>query len=269
MSDKKDKTFNIDAEATGIIDIPSVTRLLNRKSLNLKPATSSSASTQAAPEAPPEPEAPEVVEAPAAFDGGDSGGIDLGEGPSDFHLESSTSPVAPQAATILVRPAASRQSPRPSPLILWKIEDLKKNSDPMGKALATLVEGGGLKFAVFLGIDAASPQKFQATAALAPKEKTELWTGMKWDPKTAPDIWGIFLKSGQIELTPPGTVTNAMSSRNLVRGAFGVDQKEWITLVRVGPATNCRGMVALISNASIQTQLAAVIPLFAAVPQSS
>jgi hypothetical protein len=140
----------------------------------------------------------------------------------------------------------------------WELSNLKTGTDLLGKALVYLFEKGATN-ALFLGISPPPPGStiplFISSATVEPKERLTLWMGLQWDPRVVPEVWNFFLKTGIVEFAPPGTMTNVMSTRNVIRGAFGVDQSEWLSLLRVGELKTCRGVVALLSKSSLQLPL--------------
>jgi hypothetical protein len=137
--------------------------------------------------------------------------------------------------------------------------------------LANLLEKGAIS-ALFLAITpppAGSPvphflgtaAAFAPTGAATSKTKLELWSGLKWDPTVVPELWNYFVRAGFVELSPPGTMTNVASTRNVVRAAFGCAPDEWLTLVSAGTPNACRGVLAILSKASLQHVLAGAMVL--------
>jgi hypothetical protein len=205
---------------------------------------------------------------PAALSLGDpGGGLELSTGPGIAEPVAST----PSAALISVKPVGRRAGAKnETKLIVWERELLKKGKDPLGRGIAMLLEKG-VKSALFLAITAPPPGSpvphFTATAAAgATKNKMMIWTGMKWDPTIVPDAWNYFVRTGYIELAPPGTITNMKSNRNVIRGAFGIDKEEYLILVRAGPASSCRGVVAFVAKGTLQTEISSAMPLLEALP---
>jgi hypothetical protein len=267
--------------------MPGVTRLLNRKKLGLStpsatppgapPTDGNSALFKRPPEppAPPTPE-PNPVPVPASMQPAPPSpprvpeeGIALSAGPEESaesllqtFSQNSAAPASngpTPGPTRAIKRATPRRGAVPTEALqLWKISDLKSGSDPLKHGLAALLESGA-HAALFLAVQrpaaGASIPTFVATAALFAKGSEEvklsLWSGMQWNPAVLADFWNPFLREGYVELSPPGTVTNAMSNRNLVRAAFGVSNDEWLTLLRAGPASGCRGTLVLLSRASL------------------
>jgi hypothetical protein len=180
--------------------------------------------------------------------------------------ESAPAPVV----SVKVQPASRRGDRKPAAeLVQWELPRLKAGIDPLGQGLAQLFDKG-VSAALFLAITPPPPGSpvphFLASAAVLPRgaDKTELWTGLKWDPTVVPELWNYFIRAGMVELSPPGTMTNITSNRNVVRGAFGVGKDEWLILVRAGTADSCRGVVALISRKTILPAVNSVLSLLQA-----
>lgn len=298
-------SFTVDHDSTGVVDMPSVTKLLNRKSLEL--SGSSKPDSKAGPNSPPpipptefsqaappplvpppasEPTAivldvpsaaPSSTAAPPSSSGGQPGEITLSISDSDVPLQLESSggaPASPHSASATSPATAKVQAAKPRPerrtatrLVLWDVKQLKNGPDPLGRGLSSLIDKG-VQASLFLAITSApagSPvPHFNASAAIAGSDRLRVWTGLKWDPTVVPELWNLFVRTGHVELSPPGTQTNIKSNRNVVRAAFGVNQSEWLLLVRAGPASHCRGVLALITQRSLLTELQAAIPLITA-----
>jgi hypothetical protein len=180
----------------------------------------------------------------------------------------------PEAAPAKVQTAKARTDRRETTrLALWDVKQLKSGPDPLGRGVTLMIEKG-VRSLLFLSIVAPPPGSpvphFVASAAIAAHERLRLWTGMRWDPTVVPELWNLFVRTGYVELSPPGTLTNVKSNRNVVRAAFGAGPHEWLLLVRAGPANSCRGVLAMTADRGLLTELAAALPLIsAAAPASS
>jgi hypothetical protein len=153
-------------------------------------------------------------------------------------------------------------------LLSWTREDLSVGSDPLGKALVSLIDGGVSK-ALFLAIQSTPGNTlpvFAASAAVNAGTKSAIWTGLRWDPQVLPDIWNQLVTVGYVELPPPGTMTNMHSARNVSRAAFDIGNEECLALVRVGTAQQCRGILVLTSRKSLIASVKQVLPLLSAAP---
>jgi hypothetical protein len=181
-------------------------------------------------------------------------------------------PSAPHSTSVpKIQPSKRRGHQNLQKLMIWDLHSLKTGQDPLGQGIALLFEQGATQ-ALFLTIvpatEAGKFPDFVGTATIAPQEKLQIWTGIQWNPTIVPEMWNHFVKTGQIELSPPGTVTNLESHRNVVRGAFGIQPQEWLLLLRCGPITGCRGILAIVSKQTLMTQLDSILPLIQADVQS-
>lgn len=281
--------FTLDNTKSGVSEMPSVSALLNRKKYEAANKNKSPFPTPPDfPNSENEKDLPPIeadttaslpIPAPdlgptSPIENTRSGAVEDNAAPnhveeiSGIHLTEEPVPPGPAAATsaIRIQPATRRARKNPvESLALWEPETLKNETDPLGKGLFLMIERG-VKGALFLATISPPPgcpvPHFVSSAAMKPEQKLSIWTGLKWDPTVVPDTWNYFIKAGFIELTPPDTNSNQKSNRNVVRAAFGVQQNEWLLLVRVGPANACRGVLALISEKSILKELADALPLF-------
>lgn len=279
---KDDKTsFTVDNDRSQVVDVPSVTKLLNRKSLR-----SSAPPEKLPPVAPPsfvpEPQSPSAAPAisisipePSPSESASpleiSVSIDTSAASAEPELQLQTSaPAATPAPSNKpkIQPSVRKANPsvQAAPaLIIWEPDLLQNGSDPMGKGIFLALKKGATS-ALFLALvppeAGKSVPQFIATASVLGKAKLGVWTGLKWNPEIVPEMWNYFLKAGQVELGPPGSATNQKSNRNVVRAAFGILPQEWLLLVRAGTAQNCRGIVALISPQSILTPVMGSMTLF-------
>lgn len=229
----KEIQFTLDSEKTGVLEMPSITRLLNRKSLK---SSSSSKTAEKKPEKNAE------------------------------DIKSTSQPLQLQTKQ------ARRRSNSTPKLLVWNRSDLASSADPMAQALSQLLEKG-LQSAVFL---AAPPEEdtpstipeLKASACLQPGAKSAIWRGLKWNPAMLPHLWRQLSTVGFIELPPPETATVATSDRNVSRTAFGVDSTEWLSLALIGPAHECRGILAMVSLQSLLGEIQSrLILLSSAVPK--
>ncbi len=233
---KPNDAFTTDGDTYGGGEIPSVTKLLDRKSLS-----------QVIKKAPKEqPVASEEPSSPA-----------------------------PAEPVQTARPAVKRQqkntaaSASNTPLLqVWQPAQLQASQDPLGKALHYLLHHGASE-ALFMPVHTPAPGSqvptFKAKGAFAGAPKIALWAGMIWDPQTLPEIWNAIVKVGWVELSPPDSNTNLKSKRNVIRGAFGAQTQEWVTLARIGPLNQCRGILAIISTESMIPALQSQASLLSAV----
>lgn len=225
-------------------EMPSVSRLLNRKMLGV--TKTYDPAKDARKQEPPKAPKPKSVE---------------------FQIERNERPSPPPAqAQSKIQPFNRKKQIGPTPaLAAWEKTQLQATSDPMAKGLLMLLDRGA-NAALFLA--ASGPSIFAASAALGADKRSRIWKGLNWEPSVVPEVWSYFEQTGFVELSPPGTMTNVGSHRNVVREAFGVDKGEWLTLVRVGTASSCRGVLALVSTRSILLALPEAMRHFSAAPPS-
>lgn len=265
--------FTFNSEKTR--EVPSLNLLLNRKKLEI-----SNSSNSKPPSAIPQPQQdqdPPSQISISAFDGSDfeieiagrSGEISV---PNRASPASSSTPKKEDSRSIFKIQKTQRklQPIQTENLAMWELSKLKHGSDPLGKALVYLFEKGATN-ALFLSISpppqGSTVPLFLSSAALEPKERKTLWIGLQWDPRVVPEVWNFFLKTGVVEFAPPGTMTNVMSNRNVIRGAFGVEQDEWLSLLRVGELSACRGVAAIISKSSLQLPLRHALRIISDLPE--
>ncbi len=157
--------------------------------------------------------------------------------------------------------ATEPQSTQP---VVWNLGELDVQKDSLALGLQNLFSAGAYSI-LFLAIQSdssdASIPHFLSAATVKPQERLLLWTGLKWDPRIVPEVWNLFVKTGFVEFSPPGTMTNIMSNRNVIRGAFGINQNEWLALLRVGELAACRGVLAVISAKSVRPTLIETLAL--------
>jgi hypothetical protein len=247
------KEYTVDHDSSGVMTMPSITLLLNRKNFTVTRLTHKD----------------KVGESESPSPIGTIGADDVTQ-PS-IPAPEPTALVTPpnhgpsvKIQTVKPRNTDARSAQR---IALWELKQLKNGPDPLGQGLALMIERGARE-ALFLALQAppaGSPvPHFVAAAAIAPRERLKLWTGLKWDPTVVPSLWNLFVRSGHAELPPPGAETDIASNRNVVRAAFGVEQDEWLLLVRAGPIDQCRGVIALVSDRSMLAPLVAASPLLGA-----
>jgi hypothetical protein len=292
-TDEEAQAFTHDSENSSAQEVPSISLLLNRKKLPARleekhdeplPQTEWQKDLPADPTQALDPAQVEVEN--QAMKSEVSLILEAPQG-LHLHVESPASAAVPESATpVRVIEAPEAQAPRAKiqrapkrdgapakKLIEWNAKSFAQSPDPLARALAVLVPKG-VSAGAFLAIQppaaAGKTPHFSAAAAFADKSRMRTWKGLVWDPTLLPDLWNQFIQTGNVELPPPGANTTITSARNVVRTAFAVEPNEWITLLRVGPANACRGVLALISTQSMQKVLGPVLPLVhAAVKKAS
>ena len=271
---REEKTsFTVDAEHTAGNTMPSVSKLLNRKRFE-KSKRSEALPNEIPPGLSLEPTgSPDEISVSNSASGV-SGVVLVPD--TAIQMRSTPVPPPPPRSTqkgptstdgptqLQVRPVAvSPERRSQSRLVTWTTAQLQSGGDPMGKGLAFLLEKGA-KHVVFLAVQTqpgGGTPVFKASACLTPERpRIVLWSGLTWDPRLIPEVWAHFVKNGWLEFPPPGTMTQAQSTRNVLRAAFGITSQEWLTLVRVGPADACRGVAVLVSTQTLTAAIPGALP---------
>jgi hypothetical protein len=239
-------SFTVDHERTGFNEMPSITRLLNRKSL-----TSKKQADQPMQVAIPAVESPTEGEKTTLLVES-SPQITLSE-PSRDPVEASPSQHLPPQIK-----ARKRQTQKSPDIAQWDLKKLSATADPVARAITTIHQKKLLHAALLLrSTPSRTPNELAfVAAAMTSTDQNRLnptlWSGLCWNPKVTPEASQIFLNEGWLELQPPGTKTNITSARNVIRGAFGVLPSETLTLIRVGPAQQATGVLAIFSFGSLK-----------------
>ncbi|OFZ79795.1 MAG: hypothetical protein A3K03_08450 [Bdellovibrionales bacterium RIFOXYD1_FULL_44_7] len=237
MADKtKSGVFTVDTEQTGS-EVPTITKLLNRKSFINSRTSASSEQTKmtgtlfrrtseisgqtAVPSKPPIPPARTTNE--------------------KSFMTQTLSTQTPNVKPVL-RKAERRSSKR---LIKWEIDQLKSATDMIRKTAAGFFAASA-EAVLFLPADTDKTNglKFIATAGCGPRETLALWTGIKFDPVIMPGVWKSVLSIGAIE------VANVAESR-VFREVFGAQETDRVTVFRIGPASEVSGIIVVISKNSL------------------
>ncbi len=268
--------FTFDAQSpdwTKLNSMPSVSRLLDRKKLVIDPAAASKRSSP--PPAPPESTAePETIEKTATLPAATY--FEVAESEQAASLAPPPAPATSVPAPARVQPAQRRGSTiHVQPLYQWTSSQLKGTADPMGPGILDILKKGAVTV-LFLSRDP-SPQAGGATGFIAKAfsgdpAKASTWKGLKWNSNIlSPDLWKFLLQEGSIEFSPSSTQTLEHSTRNILRTSFGAQKSEWLVLTRVGPESQVRGLIAIISLQSIHGPIRPALEAMwrSYVPQSS
>lgn len=264
-------SFTVDADVSGVHEMPGITKLLNRKKLE-----SSSTYTQSTPTTPPPfhpPTPPQtgvelsiqlesLGQTPLPVD--PNPGISLSLEPAEISLPEATvvlsTPVTEPSA--VTRPARAARPRSAAALEQWETASLKRSAEPLHKAICALADHGVKEILYFSPQQPghslthsqinspAAPLQFAATAALTQlPARLSLWQGIRWNMAKFPDLWQEFQNTGRVDFTAPGTVTQIQSTRNIMRTSLGLgsDASQHLTLLRVGSAKNPQGLIAAIS----------------------
>jgi hypothetical protein len=287
--------FDLDAEKTGLTEMPSITKLLARKPMNvMAPKVKSINVTQTAGKALPADPAPPVNASPAvaAHPKTSPAAVAPAAPKSSAPVPAapkaapaapvSKPPVAPVAAAAIPNPLAPPPSERTGMIVMptrrstrgqtqdlqiWDRAALQTSPDAVCQALTQLL-GRGLGMALFLAHHSAGGANaipiFKAQACYGSGSKQVLWKGLSWNPALTPTLWQQLSITGAVELTPPDTGTNVTSERNMVRTAFGIDSNEYLVVARVGAPSAIKGILAMVSARSFLTEVQGVLMLLAA-----
>lgn len=285
---EEESPYNIDSKDNSRAEIPTLTRLLNRKKYvwGKKPG---------APER--EPEVPLVSELepaePLTANSDLAGEISVATLERSLIVEKDREPETVQAGPgtdAVIEPPTRQDRPVVSSvvkpvvqipvgvrlsgrtdrsrtqqaLVFWSPDQLRSAKDPLGQGISALFSKGA-ESTLFLCLSPLRPgsrvPEFVATALSGDKSRRGLWTGLRWNPELFPELWNTFVRNGLLELAPPSAATNEMSHRSLLRSAFGLKPDEFLLLLRAGPLNACRGVVAVISRMSLVPSVADALAL--------
>ncbi len=238
MKKKGDTSFTVDSEQTGLTHMPSITRLLNRKSLlKSKFYNEAPASSKEQPSAPPSislsPQAltPTVPPPPQP----EMSVKNLSEPVLELELNR-----APQQAQPQIKKAERRSTRR---MDSWSLEVLRNRpQDQFAQGLLELMQPGKAQMSLYLLPQTVGSDSFLAAAALAPREKLILWTGFKWSKQEDPRLWEELTKKGFSEI-PPKNIP--------LKQALGLNPDERLFFVRVGKPPHLRGLLIVISSSDL------------------
>ncbi len=280
-----EKPYLLDSADGKTKDMPSVTKLLNRKKLGL-----SSTSEPLPPQNPP-PGFELAPAAPSSLGGvkprpqaaGTRTGIAIPEGAAgaSFELtspgirtlaaappvpeapvESSTSSTpelsgqtfAGQTQLVAVQVVPSARAARrgtEQPLTLWSRTLAQSSSDPVQVASVQLFEKGALATLYLSLQETRTAPRLSATAAMASGPEAILWQGLHWDTSATGQLWATISRTGLLEIRP----TEVDGPQGILRIALGVRATQHLSLLRVGNSSQCAGVLAVISGQSLQAVL--------------
>lgn len=256
------KVFDVDSETTGLKQMPGITRLLNRKSLNNSnplAQDSSTARKQAKEHLNKALKDVQKLEEP------------LTQSVDSSSQEGAPSP-APKAPVLTIKKASRARtgnSLTPSILKLWETEQLTSSPDPLARGLHSLLQAGA-HAALFLVLKnralSGSHSSFSASAAYNPGSRASLWQGLGLESQLMPHVWQQLTQIGFLEIA--AREVNAGEKHTLCT-SLGSRSDEMITIVRVGPPEECRGLLTLFSKKSILSRLKEVLPWLSAASGST
>ena len=182
-------------------------------------------------------------------------------------------PVAPPAAppkpvaVAAVLPAQSKKQRTQVPLAKWKKEFLERSKENLSQAASQIVAAGG-EHILSLAKNAllkSARDAWLANAAFTESAYFEnCWKGLRWEAKSLPGILKILATEGVVEIEPAGPAsTEEMAS---LRKVCGARPNEWVTLLRVGSASDFRGILLMISQKSVAEKARSLISSLATPP---
>jgi hypothetical protein len=166
--------------------------------------------------------------------------------------------------------AAPAGSPRPSANLTrpsnWKSEvndemiacepnQLESLNSPYSPMLSFLFQLNKIESAIVFEPTKFTDGAFASINAVHPKKFSDLWMGMQFHPEAFAELWGRLQKFGYTEYSPVGLASQAQSvDRTAMRIAFGLESKQWLTLV-LQPKVTGNQLVAIVSPNSIAASL--------------
>lgn len=281
-------TFTVDPERTGDLDVPSVTKLLNRKKLGI-PSTNIKQPVEAAPpppsfhpaqaeaEAEPTPVALEDPGVPTSSDSAHPAS------PSSIHLEPLDTPTGPLAGpnepqpappvpAVQAAPGTPASTPRiipgtrkpreqaTTPVTAWNASLIENSEDPLERTVSKFFSARGAKGCVLFS--QASPGVFTASHAIGSPDQVRLWRGLSWKSAVLPaSLSQQILEKGFIEVPAisPGWTS-------VVRIALGAPKPAALTIFRVGTPPQPAGLLAVFTEKPLGAQNAQCVTELSSLP---
>lgn len=221
-NDQPNSLFTVDSAGGDPIEMPSVTKLLNRKKLGLSSTSETRTITKVSSTA------------------------------SKPHR-----PGQPQIQRAQPRSARSK-GPK---IAHWTKESLAAATDDFQKAVYFLTQKGAQQV-LLLTPNASSvpgqiPSRFDALCAYTTEEKEELWSGLSLSPAVIPDTWKRIFSQGIYEVVPSISQTRQDENAAFIIKAFGLKPTEFFVIVRCGSPNACTGLLAMVSTSSLKDEIAA------------
>lgn len=222
--------FTLDNHGANPVEMPSITKLLNRKKLGMGRSSNTTSFSDVPPSQLPPPHG----------------------------CPASQNQLAVRKAT--PRNAERRRPPLPQ----WDKPTLERATDPFQKGVNRLIKSGAYQVLLLTPAqpmkNAAAQISFTACCAYVTVEceQEQLWRGLSLEPKLISDVWKLIFTRGSFEI-PPSTSHHSSpkkDSASFLRKAFGLADNDWLILVRCGAPNNCTGILALVSKTSIFSEIA-------------
>lgn len=212
--------FTVDPELANSGEVPSITKLLNRKTLEAK------ASEPAALKISPMQEAPAIATS-----------------------------VAPAASKPEIRVIGTLRDRRTSNrLELWDLGRMKQSTNLQEKLAHDLFDKRILHSCLFLSTAPKPPGEmtphFVAQAAAGDRVHLSTWTGIRWITSQTPLIWNSMMRSRCFSLM--GTSQGSLQQEEQIwRSAMGIPAQLVVTLIRIGTASQPQGVLVCVSQQPI------------------
>jgi hypothetical protein len=279
---KSKESFTVDNTNTSIVEMPSVTKLLNRKSLtkiniakdrgrplldledepaeleNLIPVQFSQNSSSPSSS---ESSTRKKVELINTLDfAADTGTPPTPDNYGTLELEKPSSETPPQfkaPESAVGKPAVRPATRKKKALYLWTKEILAEASDPFHRGVHYLIEHGAKSAALLIPIQGQTPAAnagstaFVTAYAYVAQEQGELWRGLSLSEELVPDVWQAVSSTGFLEFDPKTAKRPGEDSHSFLRKAFNLNPQDWFMLVRCGSPQACTGILALVSSISL------------------
>ncbi len=214
--------FTLDSAGGDPVEMPSVTKLLNRKSLGLSVSSETKTSIKTSP----------VQSKPSL-------------------------PGQPQIQKVGPRRARTKSRK----IAHWTDESLSVAEDSFQKAVHHLIQKGARQVLLLTPsspTSTASPAestRFDALCAYMTEEKEELWSGLSLSSAVIPDVWKQLFTQGTYEIIPSLSQNGQDESAAFIIKAFGIKSNEFFVIVRCGSPTACTGLLAMVSPFSLTKEI--------------
>lgn len=227
-NDQPNSPFTVDAPDGDAVEMPSVTKLLNRKKLGLTTSSETKTTTRALFST---PKAPQARQAPQ--------------------------PGQPQIQRVQPRKARNK-GPK---IAHWTTQSLAAAEDGFQKAVHFLLQKGARQALLLTPHSATpagqAPTRFDALCAFMTEEKEELWSGLSLSPNVIPDVWKKLFSQGLYEIVPSLSQNGQDPSAAFIIKAFGLKPTEFFVIIRCGSPQACTGLLALVSTFSLTKEISA------------
>jgi hypothetical protein len=221
-NDQPNSLFTLDNSGGDPVEMPSVTKLLNRKKLGLVQTSETKNVNKSKPS-----------------------------------LAKPSIPGQPHVQRVQPRKTRSK-APK---IAHWTQETLATTDDTFQKAVHYLIQKGARQVLLLtppapvthLQMDV----HFDALCASMTEDKVELWNGLTLAPSLIPDVWRCLFTQGLYEIVPSVSLNTQDESAAFIIKAFGLKPTEFFVIVRCGAPNACTGLLALVSGFSLTKEIGA------------